>query len=82
MSKTLLAILAHSGAQEAIHRHWTYWMGSRADILGVGRIPHFGQRPVYWPTGVSFTMVSGVESYASGANHLVRLLPVEGRRLR
>lgn len=68
---TLLVILAHSGAQDAIDRHFPFWERTCWDILGVGR----ENTTTAWPSG-AFTFNCGLESYVNGDNHLRRFLDV------
>lgn len=71
--KTLLVIFSHSGANATVQRHWPLYERSACDILGVGRV----NTQCQWPDGRRGFIGSidvGVESYASGDNHIVRVL--------
>lgn len=77
MSKTLLVILAHSGASEALSRHWKFWELAGCEILGVDRTDTRTQWPHKVGTHNFFDQISvGMESYASGENHLRRFIDV------
>lgn len=75
MSKTLVAVLAHSEVAGTLARHWPWYERSCCDILGVGRT----DRQVTWPhpEGTRSFVGSiriGTESRAQGSNHPERLL--------
>lgn len=77
MSDTLLVVLAHSGAQDCLYRHWPFWEKAECDILGVGR----EDTQLTWPhPNGTHNFVGkidiGKESYAAGDNHLRRFLEV------
>lgn len=73
--KTLVVILSHSLANETVGRHWPLYLNGGCDILGVGRT----DTHCVWPAvGQRFigSIAVGVESYASGDNHIRRFLDV------
>jgi hypothetical protein len=88
MTKPLLVILSHSGANETVRRHWRSWLNADCDIMGVGRMDTKCEWPVEpgfkWPSPNDATITRkfwgtidvGQESYAKGDNHLRRFLDV------
>lgn len=71
--KPLVAIMSHSGANQIVQRHWPLYLRCGCDILGVGR----EDTECNWPAvGGQFlgAIRIGKESYATGDNHLTRML--------
>lgn len=69
--KTLVVVMSHSAANPTLARHWSWFLKGDCDILGIGRT----DTHCVWPNERLVGAIDiGLESYASGDNHITRLL--------